>query len=362
MNTTNSNSGTRVYILGAGCSAKYGYPVSKNFVDELETYSQTLDDKAKRVKRCVDEAASLMRRGNVPTIDDLVSRVGNSVFDDPSRSSEEKYAVRIQRIRNAKIATAALFLSKEAAAKKTGLSGYHDFIHKLFPGANHWGQRFKTANSRVLTFNYDRLFEMALLERFGIDTGQFPLYGERVLNSGFNDIIGRDISFGTGGFQFLKLHGSVGMRVGYDHVGFRHYPYFDGQVPGAKIEISDQSFFANADAPNPHDRDPEPLIVFPYEKQYAQSGTYPNLPFGGYISSIWKQAEVIVTEATEIWIVGYSFAALDRKPILDLLAKAKRCKKFVIQNKVEEAGKICSRLSNEHSDLEITWQPYTEEF
>lgn len=358
-NTANT---VRVYILGAGCSARYGYPISTNFGSELEAYGQTLDDKAKCLKRCVDETASLMRQGNVQSIDDLVLRISDSVFDDSNLGTQENYLLRQQRIQNAKIVTAALFLSKEVAAKKSDLGSYHNFILKLFPGGNPWQHRLRNANCRVLTFNYDRLFEMAFLGRVAIDTGQFPLYSEHVLNSGFNDILGRRVEFGTGGFRFLKLHGSVGIRGRYEDIGFRYYPYYDGRVPGQKEEIDDQLFFANADKPSPSERDAEPLIVFPHEKHYVQSGTDANLPYREYILNIWRQAEIVIGEASEIWVVGYSFAALDRKPILDLLAKATRCKKFVIQNRPGEAEGICRRLSVEHSELGISWQPYPEEF
>jgi hypothetical protein len=63
----------KVYILGAGCSTRSGYPVADNFVPELESFGKSLNDQAPQIKKCVEDTVALMRLGNVATIDDLTA-------------------------------------------------------------------------------------------------------------------------------------------------------------------------------------------------------------------------------------------------------------------------------------------------
>jgi len=65
------------------------------------------------------------------------------------------------------------------------------------------------SHCHVLTFNYDRMFEIAFLGRFNLDG--YALYDRRVLNSGVPAISGirTKILFEPEAFSFLKLHGSI---------------------------------------------------------------------------------------------------------------------------------------------------------
>ena len=126
---------SKVYILGAGCSAQSGYPVAINFVPELESFGKSLNDQAPQIKKCVDETVALMRQGNVATIDDLTDRLHRGSFgDNPSQGLTIDRQLRDRRIENAKIATAAMFLSKEKPARQTGLRNYHDLLLEMMPG------------------------------------------------------------------------------------------------------------------------------------------------------------------------------------------------------------------------------------
>lgn len=75
-------SNTSLYILGAGCSVKYGYPLAAGFVPELESFSQTLSGDSPKLKRCVDETVTLLRQENVQTLDDLTFRIHNHALDE----------------------------------------------------------------------------------------------------------------------------------------------------------------------------------------------------------------------------------------------------------------------------------------
>ena len=351
-----------VYILGAGCSVEYGYPLAANFIPAFESFSRSLGGDAQKLKHAVDETVMLMREANVQTVDELVFRIHNSALDDPRQQSTQAYGVRLRRILRAKIATVALFLALEQRAKAETLNGYQRLILKIFPGSGDWRQRFRDARCHLLTFNYDRLFEMSLLRMFGIDADTQLLYGEDILNSGLHHCMGDSMGFKDDRFCFLKLHGSVGMRIHEEYGQPRYYPYLDGAKPGEKIELNDERFFAKSANPLPQDRDPEPLIVFPFEKDFVLSDFPNQLAFRKYITAVWQQAERVVESASEIWFIGYSFAMMDRTAVIGLLARARQCKRLVIQNRPGEAEQICRMLSVEHPDLGIPLVPHGCDF
>lgn len=120
-----------------------------------------------------------MREAKVQTVDELVFRIHNRALDDPKQQSTQAYGVRLRRILRAKIATVALFLALEQSAEGQVLDSYQGLILKLLPGSGDWRARFRGSQCHLLTFNYDRLFEMALLRMFGVDADTQLLYGGR---------------------------------------------------------------------------------------------------------------------------------------------------------------------------------------
>ena len=75
-----------VYILGAGCSVKCGYPLAKNFVPAFESFSPSLGGDAEKLKRAVDETVALMREANVQTVDELMFRITTARWTTQSTS------------------------------------------------------------------------------------------------------------------------------------------------------------------------------------------------------------------------------------------------------------------------------------
>jgi len=136
----------------------------------------------------------------------------------------------------------------------------------------------------------------------------------------------------------------------------------DGAKPGERIELNDDRFFAKSANPLPQDRDPEPLIVFPFEKNFVRSGSPNQLAFREYITAVWQQAERVLEPASEIWFIGYSFAMMDRTAVIALLARARQCKRLVIQNRPGEAQQICRMLAVEHPELRNMLEPYGCDF
>jgi hypothetical protein len=348
-----------VYILGAGCSAGQqpagaGFPLACEFVSALDKFGQErlLGNGCQELKALVVDTVKLLRQEKVQTLDALVARLGAEARDTSNRLTNQERRQRDVQVLNSKIATAALFLDLETKAKEAGLPRYDNFLSELFGNSVNWAEASRKAHCNVLTFNYDRLFEMAFLSRFRSDAGQYPLYGKSILNSGLDFEQGTSIDFDASRFLFLKLHGSAGIRARNENS--RNcpdpciYPCYDGLPGGDGKPINDERFFAHRHNPDPYERDPEPLIVFPHEKPFVAQGRQTHLPFGKYIQSVWREAHRLVAEATTIRAIGYGFAPMDRDDVLGLLRSARNCNSLVVQNRPGVAEEICQRLK-------LTW-------
>lgn len=67
----------RVYILGAGCSVNYGYPLAKDFVAALKMYGSGLRNRpnCEHLRKAVEDTVALMEKFRTPTIDRLCRRI-----------------------------------------------------------------------------------------------------------------------------------------------------------------------------------------------------------------------------------------------------------------------------------------------
>jgi hypothetical protein len=363
-----------VFIIGAGCSAGKlptgpGFPSACEFLAALEEFSQRLaGEDCEKLKSLVVETAELLRQEKVQTLDALAARLGAEAHGSFSTAlTTREKQTRDQQVRNARIATAAVFLDLEKRAKKMGLPRYDNFLTELFGNSTDWAKASRNANASVLTFNYDRLFEMAFLNRFKCDTGQNNLYGKSLLNSGLDYPQGNSFEVATDRFAFLKLHGSVGIRA-RNEVGDsnpRIYTCSDG-LPGDQGKpINDEMFFARCKNVNPFERDPEPLIVFPHDKPFVAHGTKTLLSFRSYIPWVWNEARRLISEATQIWSIGYSFAPMDREDVVGLLRSAQSCKELIVQDLPGAAERTCQRLRKkwiEPEGLNLKTEAYPQPF
>ena len=363
-----------VYILGAGCSAGKlpngaGFPLACEFLSALDEFAQRLTgDDCRKLKTLVDETSGLLRKENVQTLDALAARLGAEAHGSLSSSLtiREKQLLHRQ-VCNARIATAALFMDLERKNKKIGLSRYDNFLTELFGNSTDWAKASRNSNASVLTFNYDRLFEMAFINRFKCDTGQNNLYGKSLLNSGLDYPQGNGFEIAHDRFSFLKLHGSVGIRA-RNEAGDRTpciYTYYDGLPGEVDKPLNDELFFAHSQNINPFERDPEPLIVFPHEKPFVSPGTNTLLSFRNYIPSVWSEAHQMITKATTIWSIGYSFAPMDRADVLALFRSATNCKKLVVQDMPGVAESTAQRIQMKWvtpEGLKFTVEPYSQPF
>ena len=351
-----SEDNLKIYILGAGCSRDCGYPLAVDMIQHLREFADSLDaSRASRLLHSVRSTLELMERKDhgkiVDTIDTLVAKINDGQFDESNaimgEEMQKRHSLRHERIQAAKLAVSTMFHFKESAAIGTGLNSYRDFLYDLFPGASsRWWDNIGETNYRVLSFNYDRMFEIAFHDRFNIDLEQWGFYGGKVLNSGLDVVYNKRIEFERNRFSFLKLHGSIEMWVGDDYGETSHGYRFPKQVNN--FEPTDDLYFAEpVDGPHPLRLKATPIMVFPHERQFIR-GNKSGYPFHRYIEKVWEYAEELVGHATEVVIIGYRFAGIDRQPFLDLLSRAKACKKIIVHN--PEAKHICDRLFRSHPE------------
>lgn len=336
---------SKVYILGAGCSKDCGYPLGAEMKADLEQFGRSLDSaRSPRLQRAVADTLALFGT-TTETIDVLVQKLYGGNLDEIIEGPLN----RQPRVISATLATCASFLAKEASARETGFRAYREFLSDLFPNAEtHWLRIPQSTRHHVLTFNYDRLFEMAFVDRFNFIG--YGLYDVRVLNSGIT-LEGVNIVFTPEAFSFLKLHGSVGgWTVDFTGTGSAKHQicYFEDPVAN-QVMVDDNLFFSEGpDAQHPDHLKRPPLLFFPYQRQHIVSSDS-GFPFDSYARAVWKRATELISNATEIHVIGYSFSGIDREPMLEMLDQARRCQRLVIQGL--DADRICHKLKLDRPQL-----------
>ncbi len=353
-----------LYILGAGCSANYDYPLAKDFRGTLKEYRRTLDRRPNcaRLIQCVTNTVSMMERFNSPTIDRFVLQILEelgrqkrplSPYDGIKHEKLEQSADC--QIRDAKWATAALFLDREDNARKNGLQGYRDFLNIIFQG-NRNPSALESTPSRVLSFNYERLYEFAFIDYFRLDSGM-DCYGQAWLNSAFDFNWRKALSISPNRFCFLKLHGNAGTSVASQH---GESVYECVTLDNSNLIIDDNFFWPTNRRISPRrSQNPEPLIVFPCEKDHAREGCT-SFVYDTYIRTIWGGAMQFAQEAKQIWVIGYSFDPNDRKSLMELLRWNKASCEIVIWNPNAEV--ICNELRLFYPDLAPRLKPLARSF
>lgn len=355
-----------VYILGAGCSKSCGYPLAKDFLAGLDDYGATLEkrEKCERLRQCVLGVAKLMREYGAPTIDRLALQIYEGLqlqerqhlsTDIVARNRLEKSA--LEKILDSKIATVAMFFEQERNVRQTGLTGYRDFLSIVFDGRRD-RDVLETTSNRILSFNYDRVFETAFCDHFGLDHRNMDIYASPWLNSGLSFMDKQAVKIVPDRFSFLKLHGTAGMRVAGQPKEARYGQ--TGFLDAASRMIDDNFFWPQVQAsPQPQRTLPEPLIVFPIEKDRSRE-RHTAFPYDKYIQDVWDQAMKLAEEADQLWVIGYSFDPNDRKSVLELLRRNKSDCDIVVQNPA--AHEICSELGLRYRDLAPRLKPLPNPF
>jgi hypothetical protein len=337
-------------ILGAGCSLNSGYPVANNMFPRLAEFRDSLEKEAVKlcglVTQTLRSVDKLRDQGkSLGTLDTLARLIHESEAFGETIQQRSEFVVA------AKISVAALFLFLEREAVRKGLPGYRKLLMRIFPDVPKVGFRraIELSRHRVLTFNYDRLFELAFRQYFPDFDGTEALYYKTVLNSGLSLVDSGNLDIDLNKLSFLKLHGSAGL-YGFSSQLFpstktgniRHiHSIPDPNIP---TPITDAEFFyPNDPADLIHSGKPKPvLITFPHEKDHLRE--YPSnlLSFKDYIPKIWEAAHFFASEADEIHIIGYSCPDADAQALKRLFAAATTCRRYLIED--PSPGDVCQRL------------------
>ena len=379
----NQTSGTKVFILGAGCSANCGYPLGKGLAGQLEEFQAEISGRFPIIEQCVRDTSNLAKQfPKFDTLDQLTKhaeddfnswrrRERSSAWDNVDQQREN---LLDKQIADAKIATGTMFLAKENKAQKIGLQNYERFIASIF-GGEPWQEGVKAASCHVLTFNYDRLFEIAFFNHFKhFDSQSVFLYGNDALNSGFNPQFGQveKVEPKPGQFSFLKLHGSAGwwVRKNLEQPAQRYYwspapPHQSLQQIEEMLKKHGVYFSDTLNKPNAPMTPPwESLITFPHEKQRSLANRQFGFSYNPYICQIWDHAATLLASATEVKIIGYSFSAIDSRHMVEtLLNKATQCKKIIIQNPdVQNVKAALAHYTQLNGRLEFDASSFGENF
>lgn len=351
------NTETRVFILGAGCSADCGYPLGAGFKNALGQFRSQISDNCPTIKQTVGDTITLMENlPDIQTLDQLARHIDEELeswrrkrnhFVDSEDCEKEK--ITKKKILDAKIATSALFSALEEKIPKSGIAKYEDFIVSILGGrAQTLEDVFGEADCHVLSFNYDRLFEIAFLNRFKQhDPCQSGLYSGKVLNSGF-DAKRNAVKPVSGRFSFLKLHGSSGWWVKKEQYSGPERLYWPS-APKVQVALKD----IEALAAKAHDYlEWKPLIAFPHERQFSREFYQANKSSAGYhwapyIDAVWNHAGDLLAEASEVKIIGYSFDPNDsRYMVEELMSKVPATAKIIIRNTKEAEGKVMGNVQS----------------
>jgi hypothetical protein len=338
-------------ILGAGCSFNSGYPVANGMFNCLQSFLDkdcSVDSIVKlrtSVKRTLELVEAFRKQGeSVETLDTLARVIHQNGVGTTMQE-------RNLEVISAKSAVAALFMSLEQGAIEKGLPGYRQFLERVFGKASCGGYRSAIGRShyRILSFNYDRLFELAFRNFFPDFDGTVALYCPDVLNSGLFLADSAQIKIDVDRFSFLKLHGSVGL-YGFSQsmnpsdrsslVDHNH------SIPDPKMppRINDEEFFLPNDRSyGIHAGKPKPvLITFPHEKEHLKEYPANLLPFKAYTPKIWEAATCFAKQAAEIHLIGYSCPKADTAALVSLFSAARRCTLYYIEN--PSPDEVCRNL------------------
>jgi hypothetical protein len=335
---------TKVAILGAGCSCAYGYPLANQLRNHLAQFSKTIESSAPKLHKLACNTLELFDQlaamgCPADTLDDLAWHIDQGKIPAKPGTFQDEHGYRL--VEDAKAVVSAMFLSKENDSAAKTLTGYRNLLRKMFLDSMNCDRALRQSPWRVLTFNYDRLFEMAFRQHFKVDP-TLPFYGQSVLNSGLYPLARENVEIDTSRFSLLKLHGSAGFSSLDEYGKCNHYH----TIPDLRqpVPIVDETFFfGDINHALYSGRIRPSLIVFPHEKGHLKRYPGNKLPWRAYIPQVWNAAHEFVSQAEEIHIIGYSIAQQDWQAFGDLLRTAERCSLIIVKD--PKPPKVCQNLN-----------------
>jgi hypothetical protein len=332
---------TKVYILGAGCSVCGEYPIASHVTARLLDFARTklAREDSKELQRCALNTCRRMMEMGVETIDQLAGSLNGN---EP------------EVILDAKLAMSLYFLSLEDAAVERALPNYTAFFEELFRYGDSelLSERVKSTPCRVITYNYDRLFERTFIEwakrieSYNEDMARgLGAFVRKYLNTGLGDP--HKIKFEQDRFALLKLHGGVGQfcrkNDGFNHI---YRPKFGISIP----DLIDKNHYK----PEGYSGD-NPTLIFPADK-VIQSRNQNGSSFVEYMDALETQALAFCRQAVEIQIIGYSIQQIDYFSFKAMIAEAKHCKRIVIRNRLSEESRLMRTLEGLKEEFSAEWK------
>jgi hypothetical protein len=260
-----------------------------------------------------------------------------------------------EAILDAKLAMSLYFLSLEDAAVERALPNYTAFFEELFRYGDSelLDKRTKSTPCRVITYNYDRLFERTFIEwvkriepyNKNMEDGPGG-FVRKYLNTGIGDP--HEIEFEKDRFTLLKLHGGVGQFCRDGDYEFKHTyrPKFGSSIP----DLIDKNHYK----PEGYSGD-IPTLILPADKG-IQSRNPNGSSFVEYMETLETQALEFCRQAVEIQIIGYSIQQIDYFSFKAMIAKAKHCKRIVIRNRASEESRLMSTLEGLKEEFSAEWK------
>jgi len=252
-----------ITVLGAGASVGCGYPLADDFFGCVKAFGESVSEKCPRLSQVIDYVVAKAEELDCLTPDDLALRMYQTRFGENRDEA-------INVLYYARLVTDAFFLATERQVSASAVRAYKDYWHEVLGNYSQtWRSGFPNTKHRLVTFNYDRLAELAFVRHFPeIANNGLDLYGPRMLNTGFSGW--RSALKFEDGFCYLKLHGSVGVTpIGRNEVAaafgdrFMHYA---AALPNTKLEITDDLYFEAGGDGLPK-RKLTPLVAFPNRRR-----------------------------------------------------------------------------------------------
>lgn len=251
---------------------------------------------------------------------------------------------------------AAYLISLEWMASERASSNYYRFFDELFRYGNEESvtARIKATPCRVITYNYDRLFEQTFIKwirrqnpgELGASEDEYHQNVRELLNMGI-DHTKPDYSKRSNEFRLLKLHGGISQfnrdgDYGMDNL----YPFRLGK---RAPEPKDKDYFDE----NGVIKDNVTIIV-PADKNPEQKSG--GSSFGRYLIAADAEAQRLCKTASEIHIIGYSIQRIDYFSFKTMLRAAKDCKKIVVSNRPRERTRLLRCLSGLRQEVSGNWE------
>jgi hypothetical protein len=338
----------KVYILGAGCSVCGGYPLASAVSSRLLEFAKShlSGTESVKLREAVERTCARLENTGVQTIDQLAEQVPPEKF---------------QTMRDAKLAMSLLFLALEDAGVNRALPNYIRFFDEIFPQCQDadLDDMLNKSRCRVVTYNYDRLFERTFLRwaKLRRCSGEFieeteDKVAKKYLNMGIGNT--KKIEFHKDRFSVLKLHGGIGQFCRDNDRGFKNIyrPKLETGIP----EFRDENYHK----PYGHTTD-IPAMIFPKDKSLESYGDL-GRSFENYMREVHKQAKEFCSLAGEIQIIGYAIQDIDFASFRDMLAATSAQCRIIVRNRVGDKLRLVRILEKLRSDLKAEWQiDYLEE-